>query len=128
MIAALIPLFIPVKQADLTFVRHGETVANATGKYNSRTLNTLSEKGKQGVAALTERLKKQARFDLILVSPSERALRTIAPYLAATRQKATVWPLLYECCTGPKQAEAKGPLKFSGKIKIPEDIARYFVI
>ena len=113
----------------MTFVRHGETVANATGKYNSKTLNTFSSKGQKGVDALTQRLIAAPRFDRILVSPSERALRTIAPYLKATRQVATVWPSLYECCTGkPTPAVPGKGLKFGSKITIPKDIKALFTV
>ncbi|RYG36261.1 hypothetical protein EON81_10355 [bacterium] len=107
---------------DLVFVRHSETVANATGKYNSRTLNVFSVKGQKLVDTLTEQLVKAQRFDAIVVSPSPRALRTIAPYLARTGQKATVWPLLYECCTErPRQPEAKS-FGFGATIKVPSDL------
>ena len=114
---------------DLVFVRHGETVANASGRYNSKTLNAFSEKGQKQVDALTVKLLGQARFDTILVSPSPRALKTIAPYLKATRQRATVWPLLYECCTGrrPKNA-APTSFKWGAKIRIDSDIANLFVV
>ena len=112
----------------LTFIRHSETVANATGKYNSRTLNVFSAKGEALVKALTEKLLKEPRPDRILVSPSPRALRTIAPYLRRTGQKATVWPLLYECCTErPKQPEARS-FSYGGKIEIPADVAGLFVV
>lgn len=113
---------------DLTFVRHGETQANATGRYNSRTLNAFSDLGKKQVAALTDRLVKQPKWDLILVSPSPRALRTIAPYLARTGQKATVWPLLYECCTErPRQKEAS-TFGYGTPISLPSDVEKYFVV
>lgn len=123
----LIPL-LALARIEVTFVRHGETVANATGKYNARTLNSFSATGKKGVAELTVRLQRETPFDVILVSPSERALRTIAPYLRATRRKATIWPLLYECCTGKRQPKAKGPLAYGAKITIPTDLNGLFVI
>ncbi|CAN5468647.1 hypothetical protein BH11ARM2_BH11ARM2_14340 [soil metagenome] len=113
---------LPPSPATLVFVRHGETVANATGKYNSKTLNVFSEKGQKQVQALTRTLLKEPKFDQILVSPSPRALRTIAPYLDATGQKAEIWPLLYECCTErPRQTEAKSFL-YGAKITIPSDL------
>jgi len=121
-------LLLLVVQTDLTFVRHGETVANATGRYNSRTLNTLSEKGKAQVAALTERLVREPRWEGIVVSPSPRALRTIAPYLARTNQRALVWPLLYECCTERPKRPATASFPYGAKITLPSDIARHFVI
>lgn len=117
-----------VAQTDLTFVRHAETVANATGRYNTKTLNALSAKGEGQVRSLRDVLMKEPRFDLILVSPSPRALKTIAPYLRDSGQKATVWPLLYECCTErPRQAEAKS-FGFGGRVEVPPAIARYFIV
>ena len=123
-LAVILCLFSPT---DLVFVRHGETVANATGHYNSKTLNAFSDKGQAEVDALTKRLVGMPRFQLILVSPSPRAMLTIAPYLKQTRQKATVWPLLYECCTGKRPKDATPTsFKLGAKIKIPSDLAPYF--
>jgi len=129
MIAAYACVVALQRKTDLIFVRHGETVANATGRYNSKTLNAFSQKGKAEVEALTKELIADPRFELILVSPSPRALYTIAPYLRATRQRATVWPLLYECCTGrrPRNAAATR-FGFGGKIAIPKDLAGLFVV
>ncbi len=111
-----------------TFVRHGETQANATGHYNSRTINAFSDLGKKQVAALTGTLGRM-RFDEIVVSPSERALRTIVPYLRANHLTATVWPDLYECCDGNTK-KVKGPpsrtLKYGPKFVIPLDIRPLF--
>jgi broad specificity phosphatase PhoE len=112
----------------ITFVRHSETVANATGKYNSRTLNTFSAKGEKLIVELTEELLKGPRPDAIFVSPSPRALRTIAPYLRRTRRTALVWPTLYECCTErPRKQEAKS-FGYGAKIVIPADIKDLFVV
>lgn len=112
----------------LTYVRHTETVANATGRYNAQTLNVFSEKGERLVAALTPMLLKSPRPDAILVSPSPRALRTIAPYLRATGRKATVWPLLYECCTErPRKPESKS-FGYGARIAIPADLAGLFIV
>ena len=112
----------------LTYIRHSETVANATGRYNSKTLNVFSEKGERLVSELTPKLLKAPKPDLILVSPSPRALRTIAPFLRRTGLKATVWPLLYECCTErPKKPEAK-TFPYGAKITIPADLAGLFVV
>ena len=112
---------------DLTFVRHGETVANATGKYNSHTIDTFSKKGQAQVDRLTKDLLAEKPFDIILVSPSPRALNTIAPYLKARRKQAIVWPLLYECCTEkrPENAHATS-FKFGLKIAVPGAIAAQF--
>lgn len=113
----------------LVFVRHGETLANSTGRYNARTIDTFSPRGRQEVGVLTSWLEGQPKFDRILVSPSARVLRTIAPYLRATRQRATVWPLLYECCTGRRPRDAH-PTRFSwgSKIAIPADLEGLFVV
>ncbi len=125
----LCALALGVGTTDLTFVRHSETVANATGKYNSKTIDTFSVKGEQLITQLTPKLMKEKRWDIILVSPSPRALKTIAPYLKATNQRAVVWPLLYECCTGKRPKDAH-PTKFSwgSDIKIPAMIKPLFQI
>ena len=126
----MVPLFAAVLLAPLhlTFVRHSETVANATGRYNAKTLNVFSARGEALVAALTKRLLASPPPDTILVSPSPRALRTIAPYLRATHRRATVWPLLYECCTErPRKPAAKG-FPYGGRIEIPADLAGLFVV
>lgn len=117
------------RPTDLTFVRHAETLANATGKYNARTLDTFSPKGSKQVERLTKELLASRPFGRILVSPSPRAMRTVLPYLKATGQKATIWPLLYECCTQKRPSDAhREPYKWGGKISIPADCAGYFLM
>ena len=129
----LIPVALLLAQTGLTqitFVRHGETEANATGRYNGRTINKFSKRGEEQVQRLTEWLAPR-RFDAIVVSPSERALRTLAPYLRVTHQQAEVWPELYECCTQTGVARKRPPLpkpKWGPKFKIPSDLASLFVI
>ena len=125
-----LPLFCAVASlatTDLTFVRHGETLANATGKYNSHTIDTFSKKGQAQVERLTKDLLAQKPYDIILVSPSPRALNTIAPYLKARNKQAIVWPLLYECCTERRPADAHATtFKFGVRIAIPSAIAPQF--
>lgn len=126
----LCALILAPATTDLTFVRHGETVANATGKYNSKTIDTFSTKGEAQVKALTQKLLKEKTYDVIVVSPSPRALRTIAPYLRATSQRAMVWPLLYECCTSKRPAKAHAT-KFTfskNQVNVPSMIAPQFRI
>lgn len=82
---------------DIYFVRHAETQANATGEHNSANSNLFSEQGDKQVCALTGQLQK-LRFDAILVSPAERALNTILPYLKKSGQKGEIWPEITECC------------------------------
>ena len=112
----------------LTYIRHSETVANATGRYNAKTLNVFSAKGEKLVSELTPMLLKAPKPDLILVSPSPRALRTIAPFLRRTGLKATVWPLLYECCTERPRKPAAKTFPYGAKITIPADLAGLFVV
>jgi broad specificity phosphatase PhoE len=125
---ALILLAVRVAPTEIDFVRHGETVANATGRYNRRTIDTFSDKGEREVASLTRQLSP-LRFDAIVVSPSPRALLTIAPYLRAHHLKAEVWPELYECCDANTK-KIKGPtspqIRFGAIIKIPSAIASLF--
>jgi len=81
----------------LYFVRHAETVANASGKYNSQTIDRLSTRGEQQVARLTGELLAMS-LDTICVSPMRRAIETVRPYLERTKAVAELWPELAECC------------------------------
>ena len=114
---------------DLTFVRHGETIANATGVYNSHTIDTFSKKGQAQVDRLTKDLLMERPYDIILVSPSPRALHTIAPYLKAKGINATVWPLLYECCTMKRLTGAHATsFKYGLNIAVPGPVAAQFTM
>jgi broad specificity phosphatase PhoE len=115
-------LTLAFQPAEIVFVRHGETVANATGRYKTSTLNAFSQKGLNQVARLTAKLQGNS-FDDILVSPSPRALKTVAPYLQRTDQVAEVWPELYECCVqkgAAKQKPAAPSMQFGSEIAWPE--------
>jgi broad specificity phosphatase PhoE len=123
----LLCAFRLVKVTDLTFVRHGETIANATGKYNGHTIDTFSQKGVGQIARLTRDLMVEKPYDVILVSPSPRALHTIAPYLKAKGKQALVWPLLYECCTEKRPVGAHATsFKFGVQIAVPGPISAQF--
>lgn len=104
-------------------------MANATGAYNSRTIDTFSEKGHKEVEALTKELDGM-RFDGIVVSPSPRALRTIAPYLRAHHLVAAIWPELLECCDAHSK-KIKGvtspQVRYGGVITVPKDLVGLFV-
>jgi broad specificity phosphatase PhoE len=120
--------FLSIALGQSVFVRHGETVANVTGKYSDSTLNVLTAKGQSQADALVKKLP--ARFDAIYVSPAGRCIRTIGPYLKATNQRATIWPELLECCQqrGEARKIPAGPLEYGPKITIPSEWKAYFVI
>jgi len=110
---------VAVQPTEIVFVRHAETIANATGKYNSRTLNAFSTRGQNQVAKLTNLLSEE-QFDAIVVSPSPRALKTIAPYLQRRGLKAEIWPELLECChqRGSARSKPASPnVRFGPKIE-----------
>lgn len=109
------------RPAEIVFVRHSETVANATGRYNPSTLNAFSKRGIQQTGKLTSALQKES-FDEIVVSPSPRALKTVAPFLQRTDQVAEVWPELLECCHQKGVAKLKPPspqIRFGPRIEWP---------
>ncbi len=73
--------------------------------------------------------KLPPRFDRILASPSPRVLYTIAPYLRRTGQRAVIWPLLYECCSGRRPHNAHPTsFKYGGRCVVPEDLKGLFVL
>jgi broad specificity phosphatase PhoE len=115
--------------AEIVFVRHSETVANATGRYNSATLNAFSKRGIAQTGKLTATLQK-SEFDQILVSPSPRALKTIAPLLQRTDQRAEVWPELLEVCHQKGSERLKPPspqIRFGDRIEWPTAFESIFM-
>lgn len=115
--------------AEFVFVRHCETLANATGRYNSTTLNAFSKRGIAQTGKLTATLQK-SEFDQILVSPSPRALKTIAPLLQRTDQTAEIWPELLEVChqKGAERLKPPSPqVRFGDRIEWPTAFESIFM-
>lgn len=59
----------------VTFIRHGESVANESGIWNGLSDGPLSETGQAQIEALGKRLES-SRFDNVVSSPLARAIRT----------------------------------------------------
>ncbi len=83
---------------EVYFVRHGETVSNATGVYKDSTLNVLTPAGEAQAKFVAQTLK-DIPFDAAIVSPSLRAEKTAAETLREHHLVATIWPEMNECCT-----------------------------
>jgi len=96
----------------LIFVRHGQTIGNATGIYDTSYHGDLSDLGKAQAERLAERLKVYT-FDAILCSPAKRTMETILPYLKANHLRAEIWPELFEGI-------------FAGRVEIPDELKPYF--
>lgn len=85
------------------FIRHAETVANASGQHGGdgplEDHDTLTELGEKQVEDLKNYLiEENIRPDLVAVSPSLRTQKTIEPFLKALNIKAEIWVELNECC------------------------------
>lgn len=110
---------------DIYFVRHAESQANATGVNSSGNSNVLSKKGDVQVSTLTGRLKS-LHFDAIIVSPAERAINTILPYLRESGQKGEIWPEVVECCwQKERNTTAPGRLVTSSAIRLSNEQEAY---
>jgi len=81
----------------LLLVRHAESRGNATGDYSVITHDSLSPKGEQQAVALAGVLHSCTLAEIV-VSPLQRALETIAPYLASVGRRAEIWPEIAEAC------------------------------
>jgi broad specificity phosphatase PhoE len=81
----------------LFIVRHAQSQGNATGDYSVDSHDSLSELGQRQAASLADSLHL-LNFDKIIVSPLQRALETLTPYLEATGQRAEIWPEIAEGC------------------------------
>ncbi len=112
---------------DIYFVRHAQTVANVTGDHSKENSRTFSAEGKRQLTHLTEQLKL-LRFDAILVSPTERTLNTVLPYLKETEHKAILFPEFAECCWQmPRDLSDPGELVQAKPIQLDEQQQGYFV-
>lgn len=111
---------------DIYLVRHAQTVANASGVKDKRSDSTFSEEGRAQVEALTRELLNY-RFDAVLVSPTERTLNTIHPYLQRSKTVGIVWPELTECCWQQDRGEGEaGQLVTGSALQLPPEIAPQF--
>ncbi len=95
----------PAAKKGLTvyFIRHAETVANASGQHGGsgpiEDHDTLTELGDKQVEDLKNYLiKEKISPDLVAVSPSLRTQKTIEPFLKALNINAEIWVELNECC------------------------------
>ncbi|MHB8634973.1 MAG: histidine phosphatase family protein [Fimbriimonadaceae bacterium] len=116
------PSSVPV---EVYFVRHGETVSNATGHYNARSLNELTAAGAAQATSVATTLAHVA-FDLAIVSPSLRAEKTAAPTLREHHLIATIWPEFNECCTehgAARRKPASAHLGRGARVTAPSSLA-----
>lgn len=118
------------RTTDLYFVRHGETQANATGHYNSRTLNSFSVKGQNQVRSLPFRLQNMG-LTFAICSPSPRAMNTAVGVLRNEGLHAEIWPEFNECCTQSRKTWSvpahRNSFRRVGRVRIPINLARWFV-
>jgi len=110
----------------LYFVRHGESVGNVGGDYSMSVSGDLTARGREQAEVLVSRLAPLA-FDAIIVSPLERTVHTILPYLMRTDQTAEVWPEIAEM-RGRKDVDDPPPpeVRHGPQFEIPE-AARSFL-
>lgn len=110
----------PSAAFDLYFVRHAETVANATGIHSPANERAFSPAGLRQAGELEARLAG-VRFDAVVVSPLWRAQHTILPYLRKRALSAEIWPELAECCWQRDQDERAAPVRAPGPPIMAED-------
>ena len=86
---------------NLYFLRHAESVANTKLKDQFARGDQLSPHGRKQAEAVVSTLVQNV-YHKIFVSPSVRALQTIAPYLIHTKRIATILPACAEIPSRPK--------------------------
>lgn len=75
---------------EITFVRHAESVANLTDRWQGQSNSPLSERGREQAAAVGRRLQKE-KFDLVLVSDLDRTMETAAAIGHPIDEKVPEW-------------------------------------
>jgi len=113
---------------EVYLLRHAQSVGNKTGEYDTSNHGALSDRGRRQADAIVDPLAELS-VDSILVSPLERARRTVRPYLAATDETAEVWPELSEACWHTDHEDRRVEAFDEGRpIELPADEARYFSV
>lgn len=79
-------------------------MGNATGDYSSSVSDALSPVGETQAMALGKILKSM-KFDRVLVSPRQRAMQTVTPYLKLVNRSAEIWPEIAEACWHPERED-----------------------
>jgi len=87
------------------FVRHGESVANATRRFAGRSDSPLTELGRQQAAAVAETLVG-TKFDRIVATPLHRSLDTANVIAARLGLRVEIEPDLVEIDVGDKTGAA----------------------
>lgn len=109
----------------ILIIRHAESNGNAaSGDYSVADADALSPKGLEQAEELAKSLETW-QIDKVIVSPKQRALQTIAPYLAKTGRKAELWPEVVEACWH-EERETPADTWESKPAELPKDIAQYF--
>lgn len=99
---------------DIFFIRHAETIGNATKNYSNNRGDTLTEKGYRETLEVITKLEKN-EYDDILVSPKNRTRLTILPYLKKYPRSTEIWPEIAECCWQRKEPMPESCPKTGGK-------------
>lgn len=92
---------------NLLIIRHAESQGNASGDYSSEIADSLSANGLKQAEALADSLASW-NFDKIIVSPLQRTVQTITPYLTKTEQQGELWPEITEACWHDERECASG--------------------
>lgn len=109
------------------YVRHAETLKNVGHSHSDYADNTLSDEGERQVAELTRKLDSY-QFDHIVVSPKQRALKTILPYLKKHGLVAEIWPELGECCWQKNRYGSASGLSQGDRVSLGSDMKPYFTM
>ena len=109
---------------NLLLLRHAESMGNANDNYSVLSHDSLSPRGKEQADSIVSYLRT-CDFDEIFVSPLQRALETVAPYLDATDRRAEIWPEIAEACWQERE-EAPSESWDTQPASVPDHITRFF--
>ncbi len=87
------------------FVRHGESEANAAGRFGGRTDSPLTERGRRQAEVVAEALA-DTRFDRIVATPLRRSLDTAKAIAKRSGMAVEIEPDLIEIDVGDKTGAA----------------------
>jgi broad specificity phosphatase PhoE len=113
----------------LVFLRHAESVGNAGNVYNMEFSGALTPRGLAQADALARELIRElgsSVFDAIVVSPLERTVRTLLPFLRMSGRQAEAWGELVEM-RGRKDVDAPVPpeFRYGERVAVPPEAAEF---
>ncbi|NRA40155.1 MAG: histidine phosphatase family protein, partial [Planctomycetes bacterium] len=111
---------------DIYLLRHGLSLGNLKGFYESFADDALCDEGIEQAQKFSDSIKN-ASFDRICSSSMRRAMQSILPYLQANSLHAELWPEMEEACYQTEREAASSDWR-KQPLPMDESLDQYFTL